>query len=396
MKIAFITHSIHGHGGVPNYVSSLAKSMAAEHEIYLFSVHAEGISNANIHHRKIWGLDGSGLVQTLTFTLTSALSLYLSRFRESGRFDIIHTHGNYTGLENVMTSHFCEAVELERLWTQKSGVSLFQKIYRLGTTFLEKRMVKGAKGKALIVPSSRMKLEMIRRHGANADSIVVVYSGVDSERYDPGHISLYRADVRRRHSIGNDASVVLFVGGDWERKGLAFAINALSDMDCTEAILLVIGEGDVDAYRQIARERRVEGRVIFTGPMKEVWKYYAASDVLVLPTLNEAFGLVVLEAMSMRLPILVSSLAGASELIEDGLNGLLIKDPTDAFEIAHKLDAILSNQRLRTQLGKEGRQTARKYTWDIVAQKHIEVYKWVLDGKSTKWPNPGPTGRVGR
>ena len=396
MKIAFITHSVHGHGGVPNYVSSLARSMAADHEISLFCVNVEGPGSTNIRHRKVWGLNGNGLVHSLTFSLTSALLLFLSRFRKSGRFDIIHTHGNYTGLEDVMTSHYCEALELERLRTQNSRVPIFQKLQRLGTTFLEKQMVRGAKKKALIVPSKRMKLDMIRQHDANADSIVVVYSGVDSERYDPGHISLYRADVRRRHSIGNDASVVLFVGGDWERKGLAFAINALSDMDCTEAILLVIGEGDVDAYRQIARWLGVDGRVIFTGPMKEVWKYYTASDVLVLPTLNEAFGLVVLEAMSMRLPILVSSLAGASELIEDGLNGLLIKDPTDASEIAHKLDAILSNKRLRTHLGKEGRQTARKYTWDIVAQKHIEVYKWVLDGKSTKWPNPGPTGRVGR
>ncbi len=297
MKIAFITHSVHGYGGVPSYVSSLARSMAADHEISLFSVHVEGLSDANIHHRKVWGLGGSGLVHTLAFSLNSALLLFLSRFRESGRFDIIHTHGNYTGLEDVMTSHYCEAVELERLRTQKSGAPLFQKLQRLGRTFLEKQMVKGAKGKALIVPSRRMKLDMIQQHGANADSTVVVYSGVDSERYDPGYISLYRTDVRQRHSIGEDASVVLFVGGDWERKGLACAIIALSLMDCPEAVLLVIGQGDIDAYRQIARERGVEGRVIFAGPNKEVWKYYAASDAVVLPTLNEAFGLVVLDAM---------------------------------------------------------------------------------------------------
>ena len=166
-------------------------------------------------------------------------------------------------------------------------------------------MVKGVKRKALIVPSKRMKLDMIRQHGANADSVVVIYSGVDSERYDPRHISQYRTDVRRRHSIGKDAPGVLFVGGDWERKGLARAIIALPLMDCPKAVLLVIGQGDIDAYRQIARERGVEGRVIFAGLNREVWKYYAAGDALVLPTLNEAFGLVVLEAMSMSLPVLI-------------------------------------------------------------------------------------------
>lgn len=395
MKIALVTPNVHGYGGVPNYVSSLAKSMAAQHEISLFSVRAEDISSSNIRHRKVWGLGDSGLVHSLTFSLTSALLLYLSRFRKSGRFDIIHTHGNFTGLEDVLTSHYCEAAELIRLRTQTLGAPLFQKLQLLGKNFLEERMVKGAKRKALIVPSKRMKLDMIRQHGANADSIVVVYSGVDSERFDTKYISLYRNDVRQHHSIGEDASVILFVGGDWERKGLTRAIISLPLMDCPEPVLLVIGQGDVDAYRQIARECGVEGRVIFAGLNKEVWKYYAASDVVVLPTLNEAFGLVVLEAMSMGLPVLVSSLAGAAELVEDGLNGLLIKDPTNALEIAAKLDAILLNERLRRLLGEEGRQTALKYTWDMVAQKHIEVYKWILSGKSTKLSLHGPTRQVG-
>ena len=94
----------------------------------------------------------------------------------------------------------------------------------------------------------------------------------------------------------------------------------------------------------------------------------------------------------MGLPVLVSSLAGASELIEDGLNGLLIKDPANAAEIATKLDTILLNERFRELLGEEGRQTALKYTWDMVARKHIEVYKWILSGKSTKLSPLGQPG----
>ena len=116
--------------------------------------------------------------------------------------------------------------------------------------------------------------------------------------------------------------------------------------------------------------------------------------MVVLPTLNEAFGLVVLEAMSAGLPLLVSSVAGAAELVEDGLNGLLIKDPADVIEIAGKLDSILSNKRFRRLLIEQGRQTALKYTWDRVAQKHIEVYKWVLGGKSTEWSHHGPGRQV--
>ena len=103
-----------------------------------------------------------------------------------------------------------------------------------------------------------------------------------------------------------------------------------------------------------------------------------------LPTFNEAFGLVILEAMSSGLPVLVSSLAGASELVKDGVNGLIINDPSDALEIAAKLDTMLFDENLRMSLGKEARQTALKYSWNLVAKKYIEVYEAVLSRKSPK------------
>ena len=114
-----------------------------------------------------------------------------------------------------------------------------------------------------------------------------------------------------------------------------------------------------------------------------------------LPTFNEAFGLVILEAMSSALPVLVSSLAGASELVKDGINGLIINDPSDALEIAAKLDTMLFDENLRMSLGKEARQTALKYTWDLVAQRHIEVYKAILSHNSTKLSQPGRTRHIG-
>ncbi len=147
----------------------------------------------------------------------------------------------------------------------------------------------------------------------------------------------------------------------------------------------MVGPGCVDAYQQIARDRGVEDSVIFAGSNTEVWKYYAASDALVLPTFNEAFGLVILEAMSSALPVLVSSLAGASELVKDGVNGLIINDPSDALEIAAKLGTMLFDENLRMSLGKEARQTALKYTWDLVARRHIEVYKATTDTTRQKY-----------
>ena len=128
----------------------------------------------------------------------------------------------------------------------------------------------------------------------------------------------------------------------------------------------------------MASDIGVAEQVLFVGRSQEVWKYFAACDVFLLPTLYEAFGLTVLEAMASGLPALVSDKAGAAELIQDGYNGLLLKDPTDASEIAAKLEGLFLNERFSKQLGAEARRTALQFSWESVAQRTVEVYKGIV------------------
>ncbi len=118
--------------------------------------------------------------------------------------------------------------------------------------------------------------------------------------------------------------------------------------------------------------------MIFTGPTREGWRYYAASDVYLLPSLYEPFGLSILEAMASGLPVLVSRDSGAAELINDGVDGLLIQEPRDVTELSTKLGALLKDADLRTRLGRQARRTALRYPWDRVAGETEEVYERVL------------------
>ncbi len=143
-------------------------------------------------------------------------------------------------------------------------------------------------------------------------------------------------------------------------------------------MLLVVGSGNITDYRNLAVRFRIEDRVIFTGQTSGGWRYYAASDVYLLPSLYEPFGLSILEAMASGLPVLVSRDCGAAELIHDGVDGLLIQEPRDVTELSTKLGALLKDADLRTRLGRQARRTALKYPWDRVARGTEEVYERVL------------------
>ncbi len=143
-------------------------------------------------------------------------------------------------------------------------------------------------------------------------------------------------------------------------------------------MLLVVGSGNITDYRNLAVRFMIEDRVKFTGQTRDGWRYYAASDVYLLPSLYEPFGLSILEAMATGLPVLVSRDSGAAELIHDGVDGLLIQEPRDVKELSAKLGALLKDADLRMRLGRQARRTALRYSWDRVARETEEVYKTVL------------------
>ena len=93
-------------------------------------------------------------------------------------------------------------------------------------------------------------------------------------------------------------------------------------------------------------------------------QFYAAADAYTGPSLEDAYGLPVIEAMASGLPVIASANAGVSEVIRDGLNGLLLRDPTNAVELASLIRRLVDNPSLRDQLAENAVSTARQCTLD--------------------------------
>ncbi len=381
MKIALVSTHATNEGGVPHYVASLARALVKGHEVTVYSSRFESLDGTGVRHRKIRAIGSSGVIFDLSFLIVSTLMIWGHRLKRRGEFDIIHTHVGSPLFSDVFTSHFYEHDGIARMKTPPKDMSWDSLILRFRSRLMariESALLARRNSGTWIVLSAAMKSGFIRNHPAPDKSIFVIPNGVDSSRYSPDNVARYRDEVRDRLSLAPDSQVVLFLGGDWLRKGLAQAIEALSLLTGNKATLLVVGFGNIPAYRNLAKRCRIEDRVIFTGPTGEAWKYYAASDVYLLPSLYEPFGLSILEAMASGLPVLVSRDCGAAELIDDGVDGLLIQEPRDVTELSAKLGALLKDADLSTRLGRQARRTALQYPWDRVAREMQEVYERIL------------------
>lgn len=222
---------------------------------------------------------------------------------------------------------------------------------------------------------ARSVAEELREHFGIKDRVHVIHHGVDSTQFRPAETPEERDSrerIRAEAGVGEDELMILFVGA-YERKGLAVAIDALAKLSPEarrKAKLVAVGGGAAAGFEARAREFGVGDQVRLLGHRKEIPEFYRAADIFVLPTLYEPFGLVIIEALASGLPSVISRLAGASELVTDGVSASLIENPESADEVARRLERLLLDPTLRLSMGRAARQVAEARSWDRVADEY--------------------------
>ena len=155
---------------------------------------------------------------------------------------------------------------------------------------------------------------------------------------------------------GSDVKTILCVANIRKNKGQEYLIEALGLLERKDLRLRLVGmikEKDYyDHLRDMIEEMGLSGKVSFDGFLQsdELASAYAGADVFVLPTLKEGFGMVLLEAMAFSLPIIASNIGGIPELIDDGVNGLLISLASPK-KIAEAIERVAEDGALRKHLG---------------------------------------------
>lgn len=191
--------------------------------------------------------------------------------------------------------------------------------------------------------------------GVDPHRVQVVYSGLNLSSI--GHLPSGR--IRARYGLSPGQPVIGAVANLFPRKGYESLLKALAEIRVVipDIHCIIVGEGD-EAYGQsliaLAKELELTAAVTFAGFQREVLAHMADCDVMVLPSLLEGFGMVLLEAMAMAKPVVASRVGGIPEAVEDGVTGVLVP-PGNSGELAGALLRLLKDPALRDTMGKAGR-----------------------------------------
>lgn len=235
--------------------------------------------------------------------------------------------------------------------------------------------------KKILAISQVVKHEIMSVYHVPEEKIEVIYDGIDTKRFSPENRERYFHEIRDKYAIPHDAFVVLFLGSGYKRKNLSTLLKALPQVDCDKLYCLVVGKDrHVESYAARARHYGMGDRVIFAGVQKNAEKFYGAADIFVIPSLQEAFGNVVLEAMASGIPAITTSLSGASEVMAGDLENFILKDPFDAQGLA-KLITRLSDKSVREELAKKVREIAGAYTLEANARAIEALCKGIIKDK---------------
>lgn len=211
------------------------------------------------------------------------------------------------------------------------------------------------------------------------EKCTVIPNGIN---YDEYQIKYSKEECREILNLPQENNILLYIGSLYPHKGPTVLIRAMVYIvkQYPDTILLIGGKGLIeDELKYLVEELELQNNVRFLGFVSGGYKlaYYKASDLFVLPSLKESFGIVNLEAMASGLPIVASNVGGIPDVIKDNINGLLTI-PGDSLDLAEKILHLLDSKSLRNEFGMAGKKLSKDYSWDKIACLTAKAYMKVL------------------
>jgi D-inositol-3-phosphate glycosyltransferase len=237
----------------------------------------------------------------------------------------------------------------------------------------------------LVAPTPAEERHLVELYGADLAKIVIIPPGVDLSRFHP----IPKVEAKSRVGIPCGDHNILFAGRIEPLKGIDTLLRAISILQerhpvaVQDTCVAIIGgdpwaddlDVEMERLQSLRAELGIHDLVTFLGAKDQgvLPYYYAAAEMVVMPSHYESFGMVALEAMAMGTPVIASEVGGLAHLVRHNRNGLHVpsRDP-EALAVA--LLRLLEDRTLRRNLGEQAHMDARAYDWDIIAQRMVDLY----------------------
>ena len=370
MKIMVVAAYFPPHiGGAENYAYNIAKGLKEEYNweiVVITSNHEEKkykekiVDGIKIYLLPRWFKISNTPINPLWY-------FQIKRIIKNEKPDIINAHTPVPFISDV-TARVCGDIPF--ILTYHTGAMMLKGklLEDLLIKFYESSILKVTlkKAKKIICPSDFVRFDFLKNY---SDKTTTVTPGVDINIFKP--------------KIYNSKNKILFVGslkGAEKYKGLEYLLSAVNIIkkNIKDVKLTVVGDGNyVMYYKKLCKNLGITRNVVFKGKLigRNLIEQYQKSNVSVLPSLSESFGIVLIEAMACKRPVIGSNIGGILSVIDNNENGLLVP-PKDPEALADAIMEILKNSKLAKKMGENGyKKVKENFLWD----KQIEKTKKIIE-----------------
>jgi alpha-maltose-1-phosphate synthase len=387
------------YGGAGVHVDYLSRELAKQIEVEVHCWGPQHSDQGNLHVRgsEPWAEITNGTEGKFKGAL-EAFSLNLTQIKALEGIDVVHTHTWYVSMAGylakklygapfVLTTHSLEPLRAWKAEQLGSGYAM--------SSWMERTAILDAD--AIIAVSKGTKEDILRAYpGVDPNRVHVIYNGIDLAEYqktdDTTALREYGVDLARPY--------VLFVGRITRQKGVTHLVDAIRYMPPETQVVLCAGAPDTpeiaaELRDKVASARQNHPHIVWIEKMvtrQQTIQLYSHARVFCCPSVYEPFGIINLEAMACRAPVVASATGGIKEVVVEGETGYLVsfdQDPLTSFprnperfarDLADRITQLFNDPQKCREFGDAGRRRVEEtFSWTAIAHQTIDLYKTLIE-----------------